>query len=240
MKKKLVTGLVVIIGFLTLPGCENDGDKDWTEEVLLTVSSEKVKYYPIEGNGLGVEGMNVKEDNENYWAKMSLNEIEGFQYEAGYEYRLKALKKHLANPPADASDVTYKLLKILSKEKIILKTEEAEVYVIGSHPCAEVALEKDSIVSGFYYLATTNLKDTLVCALFPKEVFHIPTDYFNTKKDAVAFSDKYANTCKLKITYRNIAEENKTFLICPAITNLSTDLTNNYPEIAIESAWHID
>jgi hypothetical protein len=84
------------------------------------------------------------------------------------------------------------------------------------------------------------LKDTLVSCRFLKEQFRIPTDYFNTKKDAIAFSDEYANTYKLKITYNFVAEENKTVLLCPAIVNLATGFMNNYPEIVIESASHID
>jgi hypothetical protein len=184
--------------------------------------------------------MSVKEDNGNHWKKMTLNDIEGFTYEAGYEYRLKAQKKHLANPMADAPNITYKLLEVVSKKKGVLNTEEAEVYVIGSYPCAEAILEKDSIISGFYYLATSNGKDTLVCALFPEEQFRIPTNYFNTKKDAVAFSDEYANTYKLKITYTNVPAEKKAFLYCPAVTDLSPYFTNNYPEVLIKSASRIE
>jgi hypothetical protein len=123
MKKNFITGLAVIISFLTLPGCENDENKDWTKEVMLTVSSEMVKYCPIESNGLAVEGMNIKEDDVSYWTPVSLNEIDGFHYEAGYEYRLKVLKKHLENPPADASDVTYELLEILLKKEVSGKTK---------------------------------------------------------------------------------------------------------------------
>ncbi|MDR1673242.1 MAG: DUF4377 domain-containing protein [Bacteroidales bacterium] len=37
--------------------------------------------------------------------KIPLNAIEDFNYEVGHEYRLKVLKTHLANPPADGSDI---------------------------------------------------------------------------------------------------------------------------------------
>jgi hypothetical protein len=95
-------------------------------------------------------------------------------------------------------------------------------------------------IQAFYYLVTTNLKDTLVAGQFPEGIFHIPTAYFRTKKDAVAFADKYANIYKLKITYSYAEEENKTVLFCPAVINLATDFNNNYPEIIIESASRID
>jgi hypothetical protein len=96
-------------------GCENNEDKDWTEKVFLTVSSETVDYSPIEGNGAVFDGLRIKEDNANHWIIIPLNDIEGFNYEVGHEYKLKVLKTHLANPPADGSDVKYKLLEIILK-----------------------------------------------------------------------------------------------------------------------------
>ena len=41
-------------------------------------------------------------------------DIEGFEYQQGHEYELKVQKTTLANPPADASNIAYKLLEIIS------------------------------------------------------------------------------------------------------------------------------
>ncbi|MDR1555635.1 MAG: DUF4377 domain-containing protein, partial [Tannerellaceae bacterium] len=98
--------LTVSISFFTLlmvVGCKDSENKDWTEEVLMTVASEFVDYHPIESNGIASDGLHIKEDNISYWIKIPLDAIEGFNYEVGYEYRLKVLKTHLANPPADGS-----------------------------------------------------------------------------------------------------------------------------------------
>ncbi|MDR0745092.1 MAG: DUF4377 domain-containing protein [Mediterranea sp.] len=107
------------ISFFTLlmVGCKDGENKDWTEEVLMTVASEFVDYHPIEGNGVISNGLHIKEDNISYWIKIPLNAIEDFDYEVGCEYRLKVLKIHLANPPADGSDVKYKLIEIMSKSE---------------------------------------------------------------------------------------------------------------------------
>lgn len=44
--------------------------------------------------------------------------IQGFEYEWGYFYELKIAERKIKQPPADASDTEYILLKILSKRKV--------------------------------------------------------------------------------------------------------------------------
>lgn len=44
--------------------------------------------------------------------------VSGFEYEWGYEYRLKVKKTMLEIPPEDASDRTYDLIEILSKTAV--------------------------------------------------------------------------------------------------------------------------
>ena len=61
--------------------------------------------------------MQVRWDkNKNSW-KMFYGEIEGFIYEKGYEYELEIKKEKKENPPADASDTHYILVKTISKVK---------------------------------------------------------------------------------------------------------------------------
>lgn len=42
--------------------------------------------------------------------------IVGFDYVSGYTYRLRVLETKVENPPADAPNRTYTLIKILSKK----------------------------------------------------------------------------------------------------------------------------
>ena len=101
-----------------LSSCLSDNEnKDWQEEVFLTVSSEMVDFYPFINIGIPSEGIYIKEDKLNYWTSFPLTGIEGFNYEAGYEYRLKVRKTHLANPPEDGFNFEYELISIISKEK---------------------------------------------------------------------------------------------------------------------------
>ncbi|GAA4322071.1 hypothetical protein GCM10023115_49970 [Pontixanthobacter gangjinensis] len=50
--------------------------------------------------------------------KFHYDEIEGFNYEPGYVYDLRASKLIDANPPQDASAIKYILLKVRSKQKV--------------------------------------------------------------------------------------------------------------------------
>lgn len=44
--------------------------------------------------------------------------IKGFNFEWGYEYKLKVEARKLENPPMDMGDTEYKLIKIISKQKV--------------------------------------------------------------------------------------------------------------------------
>lgn len=99
--------------------CLNDDEpKDWTEVANLYVSSETAAYKPWESNpdaepGVGIQ---IRSSTADAWSTVAMNTIEGFNYEEGFEYHLKVEKTHLANPPADALGVRYKLIEILSKK----------------------------------------------------------------------------------------------------------------------------
>lgn len=57
----------------------------------------------------------MKENGEKFY--LPLKEIQGFNYQKGFEYRLIIKEKHLTNPPQDSKNVEYLLLKELHKEK---------------------------------------------------------------------------------------------------------------------------
>ena len=82
----------------------------------LTVASETRQCY-----GVGIqECMLVKSAGDETWSFFYGN-IEGFDYEPGYEYVLKVRKEEVKNPPQDASSVKYVLVRIVSK---VEKTSE--------------------------------------------------------------------------------------------------------------------
>ena len=60
--------------------------------------------------------MRVKEGADSAWS-LFYSQIEGFDYEEGYEYVLQVEKEKIENPPADGSSIRYKLVKVVSKKK---------------------------------------------------------------------------------------------------------------------------
>ena len=59
--------------------------------------------------------MLVKEEGKNEYEALDFLGIAGFDYSKGYEYTLLVKKTTLLNPPADASNIAYELVEVLSK-----------------------------------------------------------------------------------------------------------------------------
>lgn len=57
----------------------------------------------------------VKEGEASDW-ELFYSQIEGFDYQPGYEYVLQVQKTPVANPPADGSSIRYTLVKVVSKQ----------------------------------------------------------------------------------------------------------------------------
>lgn len=61
--------------------------------------------------------MLVKENPEDEYT-LFYDQIEGFEYEAGYEYELLVQQEQVENPPADASSIRWVLVSVESKEPV--------------------------------------------------------------------------------------------------------------------------
>ncbi len=117
----------IVIGSLFLIACNLDDDepKDKVKEIRIEVSSETDITYAWGDSDREhpIECMMVKmPDAPDRWQPFMFGEIEGFTYERGHEYYLSVRETTLANPPADASDRTYSLIKILS-DKLVVEPE---------------------------------------------------------------------------------------------------------------------
>lgn len=64
----------------------------------------------------------MSEDFPGETLTLGFNQIEGFTYERGHEYYLLVKRTILANPPADASDRTYSLVRIL-EDRVVAEPE---------------------------------------------------------------------------------------------------------------------
>ncbi len=110
--------MLVVVCALT--GCLSDEPKDSVKEIDMYVSSETGVTYPW-GDDMKtnpIECMLVSEGDANSWFYLEFGRIEGFTYETGHEYKLRVKRTILANHPADGSDRTYSLVRIV-EDKLV-------------------------------------------------------------------------------------------------------------------------
>ena len=153
---KFITSFLFIT-VLGLSACSDDEPKDSAKEIRMQVSAETGVMYAWGDNKKEnpIECMLVmSDDNPGVWEPLEFNGIEWFTYERGHEYYLLVKRTILANPPADASDRTYSLIRILEDRAVtepevpvdeeITSEEDIEYYDLC--PFEKYAVSKGYIV----------------------------------------------------------------------------------------------
>lgn len=121
---KLITSFLFITVFL-LSACSDDEPQDSVKEIRMLVSAETGVMYAWDDDKKEnpIECMLVKtEGDSEEWQPLGFNSIEGFTYIKGHEYYLSVKRTILANPPADGSDRTYSLIRIL-QDRLVTEPE---------------------------------------------------------------------------------------------------------------------
>ena len=150
--------LMAFLAVVGLTACsDDDGPKDSAKEIRMLVSAETgvmyawgddMKENPIECLLVKTEG-----DSEE-WQNLGFEQIKGFTYERGHEYYLSVKRTILANPPADASDRTYELIRVL-EDRLVADPEipidkeiktEADIEYYDLCPFEKYAISKEFIV----------------------------------------------------------------------------------------------
>ena len=134
---KLIIPFLFIACLFFVTACSDDEPKDKTKDIIMSVSEEPGVMYDIfddEGKYPMICLRVMDEDFPGEWRNLPMTAIEGFEYEIGHMYTLKVRRTILANPPADASSYTYRLIAVLEdriwpeepneEEKIVFNTEE--------------------------------------------------------------------------------------------------------------------
>lgn len=117
MRTKNLFGMLMLLQFtFSLISCDKDDLTDKVEIIKMYVSAETDTYIPW-GSDTPVECMLVKEEKSTNYSKLPFNGIDGFVYKKGYEYTLEVEKTILADPPADGSDIRYKLVEIIIEQE---------------------------------------------------------------------------------------------------------------------------
>ena len=152
---------MLLLAFLAVAGltaCSDDDEpKDSVKEIRMLVSAETgvtyawgddMKENPIECMLVKTEG-----DSEE-WQNLGFEQIKGFSYERGHEYYLSVKRTILANPPADASDRTYELIRVLEDRLVVdpeipvdkeIKSEE-DIEYNDLCPFEKYAISKEFLV----------------------------------------------------------------------------------------------
>jgi hypothetical protein len=119
MKKIYLLMVCILIALpFTVSACsldDEDEEKDWTEQKVVEVGPEIVPVYAWFDSDYSVDGIRVKNLESSGWGSYTLDFIQGFNFEPGYYYELKVEVTHLGNPPADASDITCRLISEVAK-----------------------------------------------------------------------------------------------------------------------------
>ena len=114
MKTKKLFGILSLLIIIGVTSCNSDTPQDNVENIKMKVSSEIGTYQPW-GSDHFIDCMLVKEEGKNEYEALDFLGIAGFDYSKGYEYTLLVKKTTLLNPPADASNIAYELVEVLSK-----------------------------------------------------------------------------------------------------------------------------
>ena len=134
---KLIIPFLFIACLFFVTACSDDEPKDKTKDIIMSVSEEPGVMYDLfddKGKYPMICLRVMDEDFPGEWRNLPMTAIEGFEYEIGHMYTLKVRRTILANPPADASSYTYRLIAVLEdriwpeepneEEKIVVNTEE--------------------------------------------------------------------------------------------------------------------
>ena len=159
---------VMCAALLSLASCSSDDDKekDITNEINMSVSAETGVMYEL-FDSMGehpIECMRVMTDDDpGQWLNLRFSDIKGFTYERGHEYELRVKRTILANPPQDASNRTYELVRILADKKVedaaepVEKVVKTEADIEYEQQCP---VEKYAIAKGGEYLVDADGKLT--------------------------------------------------------------------------------
>lgn len=134
MKTKLFGILLFFLATIGLSACDDDDTlQDKVSTIKMLVSSAIGSYTPWDSD-IPIDCMLVKEENDAEYKTLEFSGIINFKYQEGHEYTLIVEKTILANPPADGSNIVYKLIEIVSESEVkyeyIIKSDAPNPFVL--------------------------------------------------------------------------------------------------------------
>lgn len=104
--------------FLLMAGCSQNARTDQAAENTRTlyIDSELADCVGV----APMKCMKIKESPDAEW-EFFYQSIDGFTYEPGYQYQVSVKTTNVPNPPADAPNIRYQLISVLSKDPVPAK-----------------------------------------------------------------------------------------------------------------------
>ena len=117
MKKNVSAALAVAVVVLSAAAC-SDGTGEGGETGPGVEKEVFVAHFVSDCVGVGPQKcLSVRESLEDDWT-LRYDPIEGFEHEAGYDYRLIINETTISNPPADASSIRWTLVEEMEKTQV--------------------------------------------------------------------------------------------------------------------------
>jgi hypothetical protein len=96
-------------------GCGGEGSESTVEEGKDEARTLYVAHFRVDCVGVApMKCLQVRDTPEAEW-RMFYDQIQGFDYEEGYDYELRVRTEQVDNPPADASSIRWILEEVVSK-----------------------------------------------------------------------------------------------------------------------------
>jgi len=113
--KKTHAVWVVLAATAVAGGCGGEGAESTAEEGRDETRTLYVAHFQVDCVGVApMKCLQVRDTPDAEW-RMFYDRIEGFDYEAGYDYELRVRTEDVENPPADASSIRWILEEVVSK-----------------------------------------------------------------------------------------------------------------------------
>ncbi|SDR65241.1 DUF4377 domain-containing protein [Christiangramia echinicola] len=161
---------ILLMGLLTSflsVSCSLNGDSPGTTDIV----DMRINHFRQTAVGEGQclvylvqEGGEIGANNWNFF----YDEIEGFDYELGYIYTIKARKINIENPPADGSSLKYVLVSVSTKERV-QDSETFDIHLKSYNENFVTQSENEFFLLNQYKIDCSNMCETLTEDLDTKE-----------------------------------------------------------------------
>jgi heat shock protein HslJ len=150
---KSMVGLTFIslVGVL-LSACASTAGTDISDQVSQPESIEKTIYVGpllVDCQGEGPQMCMLVKENPGDEYTLFYDQIEGFEFEEGFEYKLIVKEEQVADPPAGGSSLKWSLVRVESKEPVPIAGDAVEKTIyVGPElvDCTGVAPQKCMLV----------------------------------------------------------------------------------------------